>query len=330
MAAKLTIIGLGQVGASIGLALAARKDLVTCTGHDKEYSVAQKAQKLGAVEKVNANLPSSVSDADIVILALPLNAIGPTLESIRQDLKDGVVVMDTAPVKAPVAKWVKQYLPEGRHYVGLVPALNSAYLFDTSVGLDAARADLFAKSVMGVVALPETSSDAIKLASDLCRLLSAEPFFIDMLESDSLMAKTHLLPQLASAALVHMTVDQPGWIEGRKMAGRAYTEGSAAFMHQDQLGALIEAALADKDNTLRALDDFTTTLRSLREAIANDNRQGLTDALDRAYEGRMRWWDMRLKGDWYEIEVGKPKAGDVGPGSFFRRMLVGKLGDKDK
>ena len=56
---------------------------------------------------------------------IPFDAVRETLEFISQDLKEGAVVMDTAPVKGPVFEWAKQYIPEGRYYVGLIPAIES-------------------------------------------------------------------------------------------------------------------------------------------------------------------------------------------------------------
>ncbi|MCC6984915.1 MAG: hypothetical protein IT309_00665, partial [Anaerolineales bacterium] len=63
MPVKITIIGLGQIGASVGLALAAHKDKVVTTGHDKEIGNEQRAKKLGAVDQTNHNLPASVENA---------------------------------------------------------------------------------------------------------------------------------------------------------------------------------------------------------------------------------------------------------------------------
>jgi prephenate dehydrogenase len=185
MPIQITIIGLGQIGASIGLALADKKDLVLRMGHDKEPGMAKKAEKLGAVDKTNYNLPASVREADIVVLALPFDAIRETLEFIGPDLKDGSVVMDTGVVKGPVFEWAKKYIPEGRYYVGLVPALNPACVHEMKAGIDAARADLFQKSVFGIAAPGGTPGEAVKLAADLVRLLGAEPMFMEQVEVDS-------------------------------------------------------------------------------------------------------------------------------------------------
>ena len=72
MSARITIIGLGQIGSSIGLALKAHNVDVHLLGHDKDPQTAKESQKAGAVDDVKYNLPASVYEANIVILALPL------------------------------------------------------------------------------------------------------------------------------------------------------------------------------------------------------------------------------------------------------------------
>ena len=89
MSVQITIVGLGQIGSSIGLALKAHDVDVHRVGHDKDPQAAKEAQKAGAVDDVKYNLPASVRDANIVILALPLAGIRETLEIIAPDLQDG-------------------------------------------------------------------------------------------------------------------------------------------------------------------------------------------------------------------------------------------------
>ena len=332
MPIQITIIGLGQIGTSIGLALAEKKDLILRMGHDKEPGMAKKAEKLGALDKTHYNLPAAVRDAEIVLLAVPYDAVRETLEFIGQDLKEGAVVMDTAPVKGPTFEWAKKYIPEGRYYVGLIPAVNPACVHEMKAGIDAARADLFNKGVFGIVAPAGTPGEAVKLAADLSRLLGAEPMFMEQVEADSLMASLHLLPQLVSAALLGMTVDQPGWLEARKLAGKAYAAGTGELFYQDTSAGLRDAVLADRENTLRVLDNLTASLNVIREEIAAQDAAQLGARFDKAVDGRARWWSQRQKGDWYETEVGStadaPSAGD-----YMRKLFLGKFGappDKKK
>ena len=193
MPLQITIIGLGQIGASIGLALSQHKKTVSVVGHDIELAVERAAQKKGAVEKTEHNLPRAVKDARVVVLALPVHQIRETLEFIAPDLMDGTVVVDTAPIKSEVAKWAKDILPEGCFYVGLVPTLGAEFLNDKGTGLDSAKADLFSKSIFLVTAPPGAPGEAVQLVSDLVKLMDATAMLTDIVESDGLMTSAHLL-----------------------------------------------------------------------------------------------------------------------------------------
>jgi prephenate dehydrogenase len=95
----------------------------------------KESQRLGAVDDAKYNLPASVRDAKIVILALPFAGMRETLEVIARDLQDGTLVLDTAPSKATVAAWAKELLPRDGFTsasarpstLSICMALNSAY-----------------------------------------------------------------------------------------------------------------------------------------------------------------------------------------------------------
>ncbi len=315
MPVQITILGLGQIGASVGLALANQTELVSRLGHDKEPSVSRRAKQIGAVDRTEYNLHAAVENADLVLLTLPMDQIRETLEQIGPDLKEEVVIMDTAPVKEVVAGWAREFLPAKRHYIGLVPVLNPAYLHEIDSGIDAAHADLFQRGLMAIVSPPETNSAAIKLAADLARLLGAFPLFADTAEMDGIMAATHLLPQLMAAALLNVTVDQPGWREARKLAGKAYAETSEPMAQLNTPASLSSTAIYNQVNSVRVIDSLIAALSAMRNDIQNQDEKSLLGRLERAHSGRETWWQQRQAGDWANEELRSsteiPKASDI-------------------
>lgn len=328
MTVRIAIIGLGQIGGSFGLALAERKDLISRIGHDREIKTARQAEKMQAVDRVEGNLPRAVRDAELVLLCLPLDQMRETLQVIGSELKEGAVVMETGMAKEAVSAWAVELLPEGRHYVGLTPVLNPAYLHDVNAGIEAARADLFKNGLIAIVAPPQTDAGAIKLAADLTRLVGASPLFVDPVEVDGLMSATHILPQLMAAALLNATIDQPGWKEARKLAGRAYAEATSPVAQIGDAGALSSAAALNRENMLRLIDSSVAALHNLRGDIEAGDEAALTERLERARQARLRWWAERQAGDWsYEsmTKVELPQA----PGMFGRLFGAGRRPKKD-
>jgi len=298
MPVQITIIGLGQVGSSMGLALKPHQESILRIGHDKRADVENEALKRGAFDKVEHHLISAVKDARLVVLALPVSQVRETLGLIAADLKPGTVVLDTCPVKSDVAKSAKEILPENCYYVGLVPALAAESLHDLKFGLDAARPDLFTNSLFLVNTPPRTPEEAMVLAMDFVRLLGAEPLLSDMIESDGLMSSIHLLPQLVAASMLNATIDQPGWQDARKMAGRAYAAVSAGLAYQDEIDSLRMSVMQSRASVVRSLDVTIAALRGLRDDIEKGDDDGIAARLESALEGRKRWFNERKAADW--------------------------------
>jgi len=319
MTIQLTIIGLGQIGASIGLALAPYSNKITRMGSDIDRKVMQEAQKLGAVDKTSSNLNAAIRNADLVILAIPLDQVLEMIEAIAPELKEDAVLIDTAPIKARVVKCVEENLPEGRSYVGLTPVLNPAYIHNEGYGIAVAKADLFQDGMFGIITPPQSNAQAVKLATDLIQLLGANPLFIDPLESDGLMATTHVVPQFLSIALLNATLNKPGWNEARKVAGRAFAELSGPAAHLDDAEALGSAASHNRENIVRKLDDVIQALQEIRQEIAQDDAEGLLQRLKEAKAGVNQWWLERGRGNWLAEELPQ------GDGTSAHMSILGNL-----
>ncbi|MBI4236545.1 MAG: prephenate dehydrogenase/arogenate dehydrogenase family protein, partial [Chloroflexi bacterium] len=115
---RIAIIGLGQIGASIGMDLRGKLPGVEIVGHDKDPEAAGKARKKGGVDRIAYTLPGVVEDAAIVIVAVPVVAVREVLGIIAPHLSPGAIVTDTASTKARVLEWASEVLPESVEFVG--------------------------------------------------------------------------------------------------------------------------------------------------------------------------------------------------------------------
>lgn len=305
MKIQMTIIGLGQIGASIGSALGKHPELVKRIGFDQDGAIARQAKRTSAVDETVVRLPAAVSKSDVVLLAIPVDQMRVMMEIVAPEMKPGAVLMDTAPIKAKIAEWAGELLPEGCAYVGLTPVISPQYLLSEDSGIDAAHVDLFQDGLIAISTSPGTDSSAIKLAADIVRLIGAAPLFTDIVENDGLMTATHIVPQIMGAALLNATVDQPGWREARKFAGRAYAEVSGPIMHLGEPDALGSTAMLNRENVVRVLDSVIASMQVLRDDIQGGDAAALTKRLQRAREGRERWWQERQEANW--SAEGRPK-----------------------
>lgn len=322
MTVQITIIGLGKIGASLGLALKSQTHQLTRVGHDRSISTMRTAEKMGMVDRTENNLHAAVEKADIVYLALPLDEIRPTLEEIAPDLMDGSAVIDASILPHTVCAWAQELLPAGRHFISALPTLNSNYLDDTTTGIDGAHEDLFKNGLFVISSPPNTDSEALKLAADLGLLVGAHTLFSDPLEVQGLTSASYLAPRLVAAAFMNALTAQPGWLEGRKVAGQLLSQitlPADSFDEQKQTGA---AVLYSKENTVRVLNDIMLAIRDLRDIIEDGSEDELRKQLEQAQTGRDTWLAQRRTRDWDTIlEAPKmPTSGDIFSRFFgFRR-----------
>jgi prephenate dehydrogenase len=316
---RITIVGLGFVGGSIGLALHQAEAEFEVVGHDRERAAANQARKIGAVDKTDWNLVSACEGADLIVIAIPVGGVKDTLAAIGPYLKPGCLITDTASIKSPVIEWAEEILPDGVNFVGGDPIVGDA---GTSGGIDAARADLFSGATYCLTPAAGAAPDAVRLASDFVYLLGAKPYFLDPLEHDGLMAGVDHLPFVLSAALLVATTESPPWREMRKLAGGAF-ENATRFVSADP-STYRDACLVNRENIVRWIDACSEKLSELKETILAGDAEELEQVFDKAMIARQRWLKAREAGDWEAQSTEMP-----GMGSFMGQFLgLGMLGKR--
>jgi prephenate dehydrogenase len=299
MKTQITILGLGQIGTSIGLALAKHKDKILRVGHDKYRVSANNAKGVDAVDNVTLTLSGAVKDADIVVLSLPFHEIYPVMKHIAEDLKESALVIDTSPLKQPVVQWAEELLPKNCFYVGITPVINASFLNEFDFGQDTAQPDLFEGCLMAVVSGKTVNEEAVNTTINLVQLLGASPYFIDPAEIDGLMTATDIMPRLVAAVLSKLSQESPGWRESRKIAGKAYAQVTNPVVQDDFPGALAAAMVYNRENTTRLLNDFIRELVELRD-LSDQNQ--LDVLFQKLQKDRDIWWLDREESRWIETK----------------------------
>mgnify|MGYP000076506727 CR=1 FL=1 len=307
--AKITIVGLGLVGSSIGLALAHGKRDYRIVGHDKEPKMADAARKRKAVDSTDWNLISACEGASIIILALPVTAIKDTLQAIAPYLKSGCLVTDTASLKVPVLRWAEEILPENVHFVGGDPVISAP-----ATGAEAASADLLHEALYCLCPSPKAAPDAVRLASGLVERLGAQPYFLDPIEHDGLMAAVDHLPAILAAVLLHTTTTSTAWRDMRKLAGGQY-EGSTQFASETP-AVFRDACLYNRQNIIHWIDAYIEALQEWKDIIISKSPEQIETAFEEMMKARHHWLRQRESGLWDE---GRPET--PSPPGFLQSLL---------
>jgi prephenate dehydrogenase len=321
----ILIVGMGQIGASIGLALQAHTDQLHRIGNSSSVGQANHAKKIGAIDKSMVNLPSAVRKADIVVLAVPMDEIKETLKLVAKDLKEGGIVLDTSPARVQAAEWASEYFNEDQHYVGFTPILNPRSLLSVVGGIEEASDLLFQDGIVAITAPVNTSNEALKLAADLASLLRATAMFADAVEVDSYISRVHLLPQLLASSLSKTSSESPGWGEIRKFAGRPYAQMTQLLENMDRAAALAAASQLNKESIVRNLDEVITELMQMRDELESEDQASFEERLKIAAELRQKWWQERQHSAWLSERGADTDSQDVQIGGM-GQLFMGRPG----
>jgi prephenate dehydrogenase len=291
---QITIVGLGLIGASAGMALRRYADKVAVVGHDKDSKLASKAKKTGAVERTEWNLLNAVSEADRVLLALPAEQIKGTLAAIAKDLKPGCVLVDTAEVKVPVLQWAAELLPKEVHLIGGHPIV-----MIENPSIDGASATLLENKLFCLTPDARSEAGAVRLAADLVEAIGAKPFFLDAAEHDSMIAAVEHLPTILAGTLLEAASTSSGWKDMRKVAASQFYS-STLIMAESGLEAA-SACVANREHLLYWVDRLIAGLRVWRQNLADGDSEAMAEAIDGGVAARNGWLSALSSGNWEEI-----------------------------
>lgn len=327
MAQNVTIIGLGLIGGSIGLALKRwsreNQDALHLIGFDEDVSQQNKAKKLGCIDTTEWALGNAVSDADIVIVATPVQKMRDVFADIADDLKPGAIVTDTGSTKVDVMEWSRE-LPQGVSFIGGHPMAGK------SEGLDGAAADLFKGATWAICPSVSATEDAIRNVLGIVAATGAESYFVDPVEHDSYVAAVSHLPFITAISLINSVTADPAWRDMRTLAATGLKDTTRLALGSPEMHR--DIAVTNRESIARWIDTLVSDLLDVRnELMANDETlpESLLDRFQRAQDARARLEVAVQRAEEAMTDSQREIARD-GFGDQMSRMFFGGLRRRDR
>ena len=314
MGFQITIIGMNVIGASIGLALGAYQEKIVRVGVDRNKDLLKKAQKMGAVNKTTMNIPSAIKEADVILLAEPLDQLLETLDIIGHDLNPGMHLLDVSGVKQQINLHLNKVAPNYHNHINCSLVVNPDHMHSMAATLDDARADLFKAGLMLVCIPGGTSKETVELAGTLARLLDMRVIFSDPVELDGLQAAAHFLPQLLTTTFLNVAASQPGWRDAQKLVNAPFMVPASTVRMLPEGPSTSSEWLAEKENLIRYIDLVSQELHEIRSELTLEEAQLLSERVDSAKESYDNLNKQRLSGDLADngqVKVHVPTAGET-------------------
>lgn len=283
MIQKIAIVGVGLIGGSLGLALNKHRNDLEITGFDKP-DVLDKALKRQAIDIPAASLQDAVSEADLVILAVPIARILHLTTEIAPFLKTGAIVTDVGSVKLPVVSHAREVLPDTVTFIGGHPMAGSEksgvhhadpYLFENATYVFCPP-DGMAETDFGAA-----YADLV----DIFQSIGARIFVLPAARHDRIAAAVSHLPQLLAVTLMNYVSrhhdNDDAFLQLAAGGFRDMTRiASSSFeMWRDIL-------VANEGPILDMLGGFATDLQKMRNRVFGSDLEDLQQSFQQARIGR--------------------------------------------
>lgn len=280
---RLSILGVGLLGGSIGLAIKSTSSSYEIIGYGHRPATLKRAIQAGAIDLETGSLTEAVQGSDLVILCTPVGLFEPILTQIAQFLKPGAIVTDVGSTKRSVVSKAEELLPSSVHFVGSHPMAGSE-----KRGVEYARADLFQGAICILTPTEKTNPIALTDVDAFWRLLGMRTHQMSPAEHDRRICDISHLPHAVAAALVAMQTTDTLQLGGKGFLDTTRIAGGDGALWRDILHD-------NRDNLIDALTRFRGTLDELVRLLQPDQRDALAAWLDQQAEKRAKLLADKLK-----------------------------------
>ena len=269
----VTIVGVGLMGGSLGLAIRERGLARRVVGVERDATVLGRAIERGAIDFGTAELAESVRHADCVVLATPVGTIPTLLEALVPHCRPDALITDLGSTKTRIVEAGTRLF--GNRFVGGHPMAGSE-----EGGIEASSADLFSGAAWAIVRpapfTPINDHYTLRLMA-LVTALQTRPVLLDAALHDRLVALVSHLPHILSFSFAHTLHALPDSEQARALAAGSFRDMMRVSVADPVLWSDIlhdnRAAL------LEIVTSFESQLQTLKKALEAEEKEPLLTAL---------------------------------------------------
>lgn len=271
---KISIIGVGLIGGSIALNLKSKGFTNKVIGIDQQIKHLQEALNLNIIDEYR-DLDSGIRDADLIILAIPVDAARKVLPSILDQITDKQTVMDVGSTKAGITAAVKNH-PNRNRYVAFHPMWGTE-----NSGPSSALAESFTERAAVICNQEESAEDAIETVKKVAETLGMHTIFMNAEDHDIHTAYISHISHITSFALANTV------LEKEKEEDTIFQLASSGFSSTVRLAKShpemwVPIFKQNKENVLDVLNEHISQLRKFKSALEKENFDYVEDLIRNA------------------------------------------------
>ncbi|MDB5308303.1 MAG: prephenate dehydrogenase/arogenate dehydrogenase family protein [Gemmataceae bacterium] len=271
---QITIVGVGLIGSSIGLAAKARGVAGHVVGVGRDRAKLDRAVQLGAIDSFGTDLARGVVGSGLVVVCTPVDRIGGTILEGAKECRRGCLFTDGGSTKANIVAAVAGRLPPGVEFVPAHPLAGSE-----KTGAEHGRADLFVNRVTVLTPTARTDPDAVARVAAFWRGLGSQLVTMSPEDHDRALATTSHLPHAVAAAAAVVTPAE--WLP---LTAGGFRDTTRVAGGDPDLWAAI--FLENRGAVLAAVAGFSARLDDFRRLLETGDGAGLVRWLAEAKQVR--------------------------------------------
>jgi prephenate dehydrogenase len=279
----LAVIGVGLIGGSFAAALRRAGAVSTVVGHDRDGSALERAAALGIIDTAAGSASEAARGADLIVVAVPVRAIGAVLHDVALAMDATAVVTDVGSTKGEVIRTAKEELRD--LFPRFVPGHPIAGR-ETS-GVESALPDLFRGARVVLTPAAETAPDAIEVVRGAWEAAGAKLSNVTADEHDRIFAAVSHLPHLLSFALVSEIAARENSAELLGFAAGGFRDFTRIAASSPEMWR--DIALQNRDALLAEIDRYGAQLAVFRALIERGDGPGLERLMTEARTARHAW-----------------------------------------
>jgi cyclohexadieny/prephenate dehydrogenase len=273
---RVAIIGLGLIGSSLAHVCRHRHIAREIIANDLSPDVRHRAKEIGLADVIADKVEAAVADADLIILCVPVGAMGAAGLAIGPHLRPGAIVSDVGSVKASVIAALAPHIPQGVHLVPAHPVAGTE-----QSGPDAGFAALFLDRWCIITPPEQTSAEAVAKLSAFWQAAGANVEIMSPSHHDLVLAITSHVPHLIAYNIVGTAADLEAVTQSEviKFSAGGFRDFTRIAASDPTMWR--DVFLNNKEAVLEMLGRFNEDLTALQRMIRNADGQGLFDLFTR-------------------------------------------------
>jgi prephenate dehydrogenase len=280
---RITIIGAGLLGGSLGLAIKKRNLAARVHAFVRRAASAAQCQSMGVADLATQDMEKAVQHADLIVLCTPLSQMAELAARMRDHLKPGAIVTDVGSVKGNVVQQLEPLIRRAQGvFVGSHPMAGSE-----KTGLAAARAELFENAICLVTPTAQAPAEAVCAVQSFWKAVGCWPVRMSPEMHDDLVSRSSHLPHVVAAELANYVLSPAHPKEQALVCANGFRDTTRIAAGSPEMWR--DIALGNRKNLSRVLGVFIEDLQEFQLALDREDVSAVEEFFTKARQRREQW-----------------------------------------